>query len=307
LEGTLFFAFWPSYTSIQQTQQFNPMKRIVITLVASAALVCATAYAFSAMAQDSTTTTTSTYTTSTAPDSTMATSAAYNNRSAYSTATTTTQSTTYRDNSTYRENRSNDNEDPLFTFGLKAGVNYSELTFNSLSVSNGNAFDLSSSAGRAWGLAAGGFFRVGRTIFLQPEIMLSQKGGRYMIGGTGGTVNPQRVDIKFTNIDLPVLVGVRLARVFRINAGPVLTFRTSDNGNLGDTFDQYASDRDYFRKGLIGYQAGIGFDLGKLVLDLRYEGNVRDVIRIDFVNPNNLGQFLSKSNLFQATVGFKFL
>lgn len=285
------------------------MKRIVITLMASAALVCATAYAFSAMAQDSTTTTTSTYTTSVAPDSTTNTSAAFDNRSTYSTTITTTQSSAYRDNATtttYRANRAKD-EDPLFTFGLKAGVNYSELTFNSLSVANGNAFDLSTSDGRAWGLAAGGFFRVGRTIFLQPEIMLSQKGGRYMIGGTGGTVNSERVDIKFTNIDLPVLVGVRLARVFRINAGPVLTFRTSDNGNLGETFDQYASDRDYFRKGLIGYQAGIGFDLGKLVLDLRYEGNVRDVIRIDFVNPNNLGQFLSKSNLFQATVGFKFL
>ena len=128
-----------------------------------------------------------------------------------------------------------------------------------------------------------------------------------MIGSAGGTVNSRNVDIKFTNIDLPVLVGVRLAKVFRINAGPVLTFRTSDNGNLGNTFDQYANDRDYFRKGLIGYQAGIGFDLGKLVLDLRYEGNVRDVIRIDFVNPSNQGQFLSKSNLFQATVGFKFL
>jgi hypothetical protein len=295
---------------------FNPMKRIVITLVASAALVCATAYAFSAMAQDNTSTTTTTSTvTSTAPDSTTTTTGTHNNQMSYSSTTTITsaspQSTVaYRDNgttSTYRENRYNNDEDPFFTFGLKAGVNYSELTYNSLSVANGNAFDLTSSDGRAWGLAAGGFFRVGRTIFLQPEIMLSQKGGRYMIGSTGGTVNSRQVDIKFTNVDLPLLVGVKLAKVFRINAGPVLTFRTSDNGNLGDTFDQYASDNNYFRKGLIGYQAGIGFDLGKLVLDLRYEGNVRDVIRIDFVNPNNQGQFLSKSNLFQATVGFKFL
>ena len=283
------------------------MKRIVITLVASAALVCATAYAFSAMAQDSTTITTTTYSTTATPDSTTTTTGTYNNRTAYSSTTTTTESNAYRDNTaTSRANRYDD-EDPFFTFGLKAGVNYSELTYNSLSIANGNAFDLSTSDGRAWGLAAGGFFRVGRTIFLQPEIMLSQKGGRYMIGSAGGTVNSRNVDIKFTNIDLPVLVGVRLAKVFRINAGPVLTFRTSDNGNLGNTFDQYANDRDYFRKGLIGYQAGIGFDLGKLVLDLRYEGNVRDVIRIDFVNPSNQGQFLSKSNLFQATVGFKFL
>lgn len=288
------------------------MKRIITTLVASAALVCATAYAFSAMAQDgtNTTTTTSTYT-AVSTDTTSGTVGITNNRSAYSTTTTTTQNTAaYRDNSTattYRENRYNDNEDPIFTFGLKAGVNFSELTFNSLSVANGNAFDLTTSEGRAWGLAAGGFFRVGRTVFLQPEIMLSQKGGRYMIGSTGGTVNSRQVDVKFTNVDFPLLVGVRLAKVFRINAGPVLTFRTSDNGNLGDTFDQYASDRDYFRKGLIGYQAGVGLDLGKFLFDLRYEGNVRDVIRIDFVNPNNLGQFLSKSNLFQATVGFKFL
>ncbi|MBC7893747.1 MAG: outer membrane beta-barrel protein, partial [Sphingobacteriaceae bacterium] len=143
--------------------------------------------------------------------------------------------------------------------------------------------------------------------FLQPEIMFSQKGGRYMVGGSGGTVNSREVDIKFSNIDFPLLVGVRLGGIFRINAGPVISFRTSDNGNLGDTFDQYTSDRDYFRKGLIGYQAGIGLDLGKLVFDVRYEGNVRDAIRIDFVNPSNQGQFLSKSNLWQATIGFKFL
>ncbi len=281
------------------------MKRIIITLLASAALVTATAYAFAAMAQDSTNTTTTT--SSTRPDSTgnTTTSAPYNNRNAY-TATSTTTSTS--PDVSYRERRDRDvTEDPLFTFGLKAGVNYSELVYNSLSVSNGNAFDLSTSNGRGWGLAAGGFFRVGRTIFIQPEIMFSQKGGRYMIGKTGGTVNARQVDIKFSNIDFPVLVGVKIARVFRINAGPVITFSTSDNGNLGDTFDQYSGDRNYFKKGLIGYQAGVGLDIGKFVFDLRYEGNVRDVIRIDFVNPSNQGQFLSKSNLFQATVGFKFL
>jgi hypothetical protein len=283
------------------------MKRIIITLLASAALVTATAYAFSAMAQDTnTTTTTSSYSTSsTVPDSTSTTATStYNNRNAYTTTTTSTDNYGTRYGS--RRDRDTD-EDPFFTFGLKAGVNYSELTYNSLSIANGNAFDLSNSNGRGWGLAAGGFFRIGRTIFLQPEIMLSQKGGRYMLGGNGGTVNSRQVDIKFTNVDFPLLVGVKLAKVFRINVGPVITFATSDNGNLGNTFDQYANDRNYFKKGLIGYQAGVGLDIGKFLFDLRYEGNVRDVIRIDFVNPSNQGQFLSKSNLFQATVGFKFL
>lgn len=287
------------------------MKRILITLLASAALVVATAYAFAAMAQDSISTTnyriatpdsvTSTTTTTTATYQTVAPATTRNytatRTDAYATNPNESQSTSRR----------SANADPLFTFGLKAGVNLSELRYGALSIKNGNAFDISRSDARAWGLAAGGFFRVGRTIFLQPEIMFSQKGGRYIVGGSGGTVNAREVDIKFSNIDFPVLIGVRLGGIFRINAGPVISFRTSDNGKLGDTFDQVASDKNYFQKGLIGYQAGVGLDLGKLVFDVRYEGNVRDAIRIDFVNPSNQGQFLSKSNLWQATIGFKFL
>lgn len=288
------------------------MKRILITLLASAALVVATAYAFAAMAQDSTTTTNyrvatpdSVINTSTTTTTTYQTAAPTSNYATTRTDAYATTSPNERYSTTRRRN--NDNADPFFTFGLKAGANLSELRYQALSVQNGNAFDLSRSDARAWGVAAGGFFRVGRTIFLQPEIMFSQKGGRYMVGSSGGTVNSREVDIRFSNIDFPVLIGVKLANVFRINVGPVISFSTSDNGNLGDTFDQYTSDRDYFRKGLIGYQAGVGLDLGKLVLDVRYEGNVRDAIRIDFVNPNNQGQFLSKSNLWQATIGFKFL
>ena len=52
-----------------------------------------------------------------------------------------------------------------------------------------------------------------------------------------------------------------------------------------------------------GYQAGVGVDLGRLSLDVRYEGNFTDISKIQFANATTASQFGKKSNLFQATLG----
>lgn len=128
---------------------------------------------------------------------------------------------------------------PFFTAGFKVGVNLSQLKGNDLSIAGGTPFNLSNNDNRALGFTAGGFFRLGKKLFIQPEIMLSQKGGKYVINGTGGTVSAKEIDVKFSNLDFPVLVGARLANVFRINVGPVFSLNLSDNGNLKDSFKQY--------------------------------------------------------------------
>lgn len=292
--------------------QTKAMKRILITLIASMALVIATAYAFAAMAQNTTTPADSTR-----PAQTTATPTDNQTTTPVGTTTTTgtgndyrTTSTGMNDNNTRtRADRTRVNDDPFFTFGLKAGVNLSQLRGDDLSLTGGSPVNFSDNTNRSLGLVAGGFFRVGRAVYLQPEILLSQKAGRFAINRGGGTANANNVDIRFTNIDFPVLVGVKIADVFRINAGPILTFTTNDNGNLRETFNQYSSD-DFdkaFKKGNIGYQAGVGLDLGKFLIDVRYEGNLTNIFNVNVKDVNNSLQFGRKLNLFQATVGFKFL
>jgi hypothetical protein len=149
--------------------------------------------------------------------------------------------------------------------------------------------------------------RFGKTIFIQPEILLSQKGGKFDVF-EDGKANGKTIDLKLTNIDLPVLIGVKLGDVLRINAGPVASFRLSDSGNLGDSIKEYQgqSANEIFKDVILGYQAGVGFDIGKLNIDLRYEGNINDVVNVKFSDANTASKFAAKGNSLQATLGFNF-
>ncbi len=196
----------------------------------------------------------------------------------------------------------------LFTVGLRAGVNLSQVAGNDLSLSSGGKnFSFKSNDTRAYGFVGGIFMRFGKTIFIQPEILLSQKGGKFDVF-EDGKANGKTIDLKLTNIDFPVLIGVKLGDVLRINAGPIATFKLSDSGNLGDSVKEYQgqSANETFKSVVLGYQAGVGFDIGKLNIDLRYEGNVNDVVNVKFADANTASKFATKGNSLQATIGFNF-
>ena len=196
----------------------------------------------------------------------------------------------------------------LFTVGLRAGVNLSQVAGNNLSLSSGGKnFSFRNNDIRAYGFVGGIFMRFGKSVFIQPEILLSQKGGKFDVF-EDGKANGRKVDFNLTNLDLPVLLGVRIGNVLRINAGPVATFRLSDSGNLGDSIREYQgqSTDEIFRKVILGYQAGVGFDIGKLNIDLRYEGNVNDVVDVKFKDASTASKFAAKGNSLQATLGFNF-
>lgn len=194
--------------------------------------------------------------------------------------------------------------DPAFRFGIKAGANLSNINGNDLSLgSGGNAFNFKDNSDRTLGFTGGVFFRFGRTFYLQPEIVLSQKGGKFDFDNT---VNDGKVDVRFSNLDVPLLFGVRVAKFFRINAGPMASYRLSSNGKLNDSFNEATNSEsraEFNDKLAFGYQAGVGFDFGRLSLDVRYEGNFNDIVKVNYNNATTAAQFGRKSNLFQATLG----
>lgn len=197
--------------------------------------------------------------------------------------------------------------DPAFRFGIKAGANLSNINgSNDLSLSpGGNAFDFRDNDNRSPGFAGGVYSRFGKTFYIQPEILLSQKGGRFNVY-EDGVLNNGKVDVRFSNFDVPVLFGVRIAKFFRINVGPMASLRLSSNGKIGDSFDTVTGENsgaEFKNRLAYGYQAGVGFDLGRLSLDVRYEGNFTDILKIQFDNVTTASQFGKKSNLFQATLG----
>ena len=201
----------------------------------------------------------------------------------------------------------NAQDDPAFRFGIKAGANLSNINgSNDLSLSpGGNAFDFRDNDNRSLGFAGGVFFRFGKTLYIQPEILLSQKGGKFNVY-EDGVLNDGKVDVRFSNFDVPVLFGVRIAKFVRINVGPMASLRLNKNGKISDSFDDVTGENsgaEFKNRLAFGYQAGVGLDLGRLSLDVRYEGNFTDIMKLQFKNATTASQFGKKSNLFQATLG----
>ena len=232
----------------------------------------------------------------------------------YSVTTRTATTTTYGYDQTNSANNTNntyrvkDNSwDPFFRFGIKAGANLSNIRGNDLSLTNGgSAFDFRDNSDRTLGFVGGVFMRFGRDFYVQPEFLLSQKGGTFNVYRDGVTNSQGEVDVKFSNVDIPVLLGARIGKVFRINAGPMATFRLS-NWPVGDAFAEFFGEdsKEMFQsRTAFGYQAGVGLDLGRVSLDVRYEGNFNDVMNIRYANQQTQAQFGRKSNLWQATLGF---
>jgi hypothetical protein len=64
------------------------------------------------------------------------------------------------------------------------------------------------------------------------------------------------------------MAGYKFANVFRLQAGPVMTFIINSDFH-SDTQNGAVPD---YNNATLGYQAGIGLDIANMILDLKYEG-----------------------------------
>jgi hypothetical protein len=184
-----------------------------------------------------------------------------------------------------------------FSLGIRGGINFSQLKtdFKSQSFSD----NLQQSLDTKTGYVGGVYVRIGSKFFIQPELIFSAKGGSINILKNG---TQQSVAIDYTNIDVPLLVGLKVGPL-RINAGPMASFTVSSKG-LDEAIKTYSSNLgESFKKASYGYQAGGGVDLGSLSLDLRYEGSLSEVSSLSSSNIN----FSQKGNLWQLTLGLRLL
>ena len=146
---------------------------------------------------------------------------------------------------------------PSFQFGVKAGTNLSKL-------STENTF---SSDNRA-GYYAGIWTRIGAAgIHLQPELYLSGKNTTLKDAATG-----LENDIKFTSLDLPILVGTKIGAAgigVRLNTGPVVSFILNDDQSFGQAAG--SAFRGNFKGQNFAWQFGAGLDIKNLGIDVRFE------------------------------------
>lgn len=158
-------------------------------------------------------------------------------------------------------------------FGIKGGLNYGATgEYTNISQAAGDVMTIKGE--EKAGYHVGVFGKVGILgFFLQPELVYTRLNTEY-----------DNLDYKVSKIDAPILVGVNILGPLHIKAGPSFQYILKNelsNSNLK------VSDVD--NDITMGFQAGAGVNLGRLGLDLRYEGG--------FKENNAYGDFAADNNI----------
>ncbi|WP_128547840.1 porin family protein [Larkinella soli] len=208
-----------------------------------------------------------------------------------------------------------------FSIGIKGGVNLSRFTMGEFVTTRLNAngtpqvsvsgqvvrdnlresFD--SRTGWAWGV----YTRFGKNLFIQPELLVSTKGGSFeIVRDINGQPRSETVSIKTTNFDVPVLLGLKGGPI-RVVAGPIVSFRISDDQRLRSALQDYTSGslNDALARATYGYQLGVGLDLGRFGIDVRREGSLSDVTAVNLGTDANSSQFSQRLKSWQVTLALK--
>jgi hypothetical protein len=182
-----------------------------------------------------------------------------------------------------------------FRIGIKGGVNLSSVKVASLSTNLENKT----------GYQLGAFARIGRTIFIQPEVYFTAKEANIDVLNSL-TTNLPVVGFSQKSVDVPLLVGVKLGPL-RVLAGPVASYVVSASTNPDAALKSYFSgtSQDIINRSSFSYQAGIGFDILNLSLDLRYEGATSE-LKNTLAVPSGFN-YSQKPSYYQATIGFRIL
>lgn len=170
---------------------------------------------------------------------------------------------------------------PSIKFGVKGALGFSSLS------SEGKLFNSDTKTGYQLGL----WGRVGVAGFhVQPEAYYANK-------KVGVETEDQEGDATFKSFDVPVLLGTKIGIGpigFRIQAGPVFSF--AQDGKVSFTT---ATDWDRYKKTSTGVIGGIGADISKFTVDLRYEHGLTDL--------NDSPDYNQKIRMWTVGVGFAFL
>ncbi|WP_299225876.1 outer membrane beta-barrel protein [uncultured Psychroserpens sp.] len=150
------------------------------------------------------------------------------------------------------------------SFGIKAGLNYN---------ANGDYFesigDNAENPDRNIGYHVGVFGKIGNQIYFRPELIYTATKSSY-----------DSDDLSMKKIDAPLLIGVKVIGPVSVFAGPSLQY-ILDTEFDGIDIDDVENDFS------IGLNFGIGLNINKIGIDLRYERGFNDN-EATFID-NNLG------------------
>lgn len=178
------------------------------------------------------------------------------------------------------------------SLGAKIGRNLGRLS---------DAPDLSTTTNTG-SMVGGVFARIKiMSVYAQPEVLLSQRRGVFKNDSTKQTVTNT-----LTYIDMPILIGVKFLAL-RFNAGPNFQFLAAAKQDAPASLKDNNFGKSNFNSMVVGYQIGIGADLGKIVFDVRYDASLGNLGKKIATQAGNTIDYSTKSSMIQLSIGYKFL
>lgn len=174
-----------------------------------------------------------------------------------------------------------------FSIGPKVGLSQAKLDLKSDDFKSGDS-KFGYHVGLFGRLELGGFFA-------QPELLYTQTKSEFSFNGDD-TPDVENYESDFNRLDIPVMVGFKLFKLLRVQAGPIASINI--NSEIKDALE-VVQDVDY-KKATIGYQAGLGLDIGNLIIDAKYESSLNSI-------SGNVGNFETDQRMNQwiLSVGFR--
>eukprot|EP01132_Coremiostelium_polycephalum_P003047 gene3047-3811_t len=103
-------------------------------------------------------------------------------------------------------------------------------------------------------------------LYIQPECRWTHSQIKY-----SERYNPKKYTLQFQKIEFPILLGIKMLGIGSLQVGPTFSYM------LTSKKDGIEASLRYGNKLTVGYQVGIGVDIHRLMLSVRYEGNLSKV------------------------------
>ena len=195
---------------------------------------------------------------------------------------------------TLRAQDSDNDSREKFSFGVKAGLNHSNVWDE-----QGQSFIAKSKFGFAGGLFLG--IPIGEALGFQPELLLSQKGFK----ATGVIIDfPYSFTQTATYVDVPLQLQIKPAGFLTLLVGPQYSYLVHVKNVYTFASDTIAQeqefDNDNIRKNIFGVVFGADVNLDHFVISGRYGW--------DLINNHGDGTSSTpryKNKWLQVTIGFK--
>lgn len=157
----------------------------------------------------------------------------------------------------------------VFEIGARSGLNITDVKVNELFQLTPDSIISYATDGNRTGFHVGAYTRFKLLgLHVQPELLLTRLNGAFdyeeNIMGVPTTLVQE---YSATRIDVPVLAGMQLGPL-RWFLGPVASL------TLSSTMPNVDKETWYY-----GFQGGVGLDLWRLTLDLRYEGGLTNITK----------------------------